>query len=734
MKKITLLLLGFFLSIQPSFADTFDPGELFHHKYEIKNGLNCPIKIIRIRKCWDAPITNPAWVNPFTNVAPRSWISRTTTSGCYEYNPNYEVKANFTDKWWDIDFLTKSAIKWVKVDSTFQYWYEVIWGCAVSYEKTDTSVSSDLVWTLCWNNIAENNITIDGRTYTEQCDDWRDWDNDGCSDVCVLEPVTVTLDSDKYSDKDSLTATLSSTKTSFADYTTFQDWKWNTINNPIFPRTITYSGKGSYWTSVSVISNFWSAGNPWDRNPNFALPTATASRTLTVTDDWGGGWTTDPDPVTPPPGGGWWTICWNWVVEAGEECDSLDRSICNASCKLVNINNTIDIEPEPNDLEVVWWKQSITDSFRLKNTEDTPINLANYLYCVKRVSQVKDNWSNFSWESIQTQSNESLDTVKCGQVWVVWGNLSSEALKTHTTGWEWRVNDFNNQEEYVDNKIISWIDDGDQIYEPWEIKSEKTIRVAAPTITNISSWSVFWKLVNMSNLSKILEWLFDDARSINKNFVTVSIDNTKESYVDNIYSDNTIISKAESLWKQDKSAVSAADDIVTWATSWWNKYISDLIKYKGHSNILVLDKWNLVINNLSDIKAHTTYIVEEWDLIIEDDIEYSWDYSAFVVKKWNIRIPKWVTDIKWIFMTMIDNQWFFSYDREYTRNKLIVDGALYWNVEDLVHYRTYIEYDLTNRQLNVWTVVDLTSEILQNPPPLLTKFLNDYIELRKVAR
>jgi hypothetical protein len=158
------------------------------------------------------------------------------------------------------------------------------------------------------------------------------------------------------------------------------------------------------------------------------------------------------------------------------------------------------------------------------------------------------------------------------------------------------------------------------------------------------------------------------------------------------------------------------------------------VKYKWHDNILVLDKWSLVINNASDIKPHTTYIIEDWNLIIESDISYTWDYSAFVVKKWNIQIPDGERKIKWIFMTMTDWKGFIAWDNVYTRNRLIVDWALYWNVEDLVHHRTFIEYDNGNNQVNVWTVVNLTSEILQNPPPLLTKFLNDYIELRKVAR
>jgi hypothetical protein len=306
-------------------------------------------------------------------------------------------------------------------------------------------------------------------------------------------------------------------------------------------------------------------------------------------------------------------------------------------------------------------------------------------------------------------------------------------LQDYVTDWRWRVNDFTD-EEYVDNVIISWIDDWDEIYEPWEQKSQKIIRVASPTITNISSWSVFWKLINIWNLSKIIENLFDDQKPRNKNFVTVSIDNTKDSYVDNVsISKPTIVEKAEKLWKEDKESVQITEDITTISTT-WNYHISDMQKYKWHENILVLDKWNLLIDWLNQVNAHYTYIIEEWDLIISSNINYTWDYSAFVVKEWNIQIPKNVTEIKWIFITMIDGKWFFSYDREYTTNRLIVDGSLYWKVDDLVKYRTYIKYDLANNQLNVWTVVDLTSEILKNPPPLLNKFLSEYIELRKVAR
>jgi hypothetical protein len=52
---------------------------------------------------------------------------------------------------------------------------------------------------------------------------------------------------------------------------------------------------------------------------------------------------------------------------------------------------------------------------------------------------------------------------------------------------------------------------------------------------------------------------------------------------------------------------------------------------------------------------------------------------------------------------------------------LVINGALYGNVDDLLANRTYIKD--RGEYIDVGTNINFTSKVFSSPPPLLSKFL-----------
>ena len=149
-------------------------------------------------------------------------------------------------------------------------------------------------------------------------------------------------------------------------------------------------------------------------------------------------------------------------------------------------------------------------------------------------------------------------------------------------------------------------------------------------------------------------------------------------------------------------------------------------------NVFIISNKNFQVNSLTNFGVWSkTYIIENWNLIISSDINYL-ENIAFVVKWWNINIADSVTNIDWIYISIVKNWvwWEISWYNK-TKNVLNVDGALYWNITNLVNKRTYIEE--SNWYLNVWTIVSFWSSIFRQPAPLTWQFIWEYLDSQKVA-
>jgi hypothetical protein len=68
-----------------------------------------------------------------------------------------------------------------------------------------------------------------------------------------------------------------------------------------------------------------------------------------------------------------------------------------------------------------------------------------------------------------------------------------------------------------------------------------------------------------------------------------------------------------------------------------------------------------------------------------------------------------------------------------TLTKLRIEGAAYGNIVPLASKRVYVKAN-SDDLLDVWTVVDYTSNTLYKPAPLMGKFIWDYLAAQKVAK
>ena len=150
MKKIIILLyiiISWFFIINENVFSNFEPWETFNHWYTISNSFSCNIKITKVKKCYSVENQSSEWTNIFTNVYLRwSSIVRNTNSNCYEYNPSYTINGNSASSWWDITYFTRNNLVSEKVNSSFEFDFEILWNCTDDWSITNASVNSSIIW------------------------------------------------------------------------------------------------------------------------------------------------------------------------------------------------------------------------------------------------------------------------------------------------------------------------------------------------------------------------------------------------------------------------------------------------------------------------------------------------------------------------------------------------------------------------------------------------------------
>ncbi|MFA5917857.1 MAG: hypothetical protein WC850_06515 [Candidatus Gracilibacteria bacterium] len=255
------------------------------------------------------------------------------------------------------------------------------------------------------------------------------------------------------------------------------------------------------------------------------------------------------------------------------------------------------------------------------------------------------------------------------------------------------------------------------------------VRVSKPAVATVGGGT---SLIKNSKITADINKVASDGYSDedkNKNFVGAGVSTGSISSYSKKVSDTTSVTKISS---GQTSKIESNLTKVTTTQVTGNKNITDtLTKYNGLSNVFIV-KGNLTINSTSiPGSSERTYIVEGGNLYINQNITYT-DNIAFVVKGGNIIIASNVTKINGTLISIkvsgVGGQ-IISVESD---NKLVINGSLYGDIENLVNNRTYIENK--NDLINVGTIVSFGSNLFRKQAPLVGDFIGEYIASKKVAK
>ncbi|MCK9272007.1 hypothetical protein M0P65_00485 [Candidatus Gracilibacteria bacterium] len=152
----------------------------------------------------------------------------------------------------------------------------------------------------------------------------------------------------------------------------------------------------------------------------------------------------------------------------------------------------------------------------------------------------------------------------------------------------------------------------------------------------------------------------------------------------------------------------------------------------GDNENIRLSKQTITINGALNLSGRKTIIIENGDLIINKNIKYSDNNSswAFIVKNGNIIVSKDVFQISGAYMTLNGQ---INSDGFKISKQLIVDGSLYGDSGDLVKNRTYIRASTGYSAITTGVIINYSTRIFKNPPPLLLNYINQF-NLDRVAK
>lgn len=252
------------------------------------------------------------------------------------------------------------------------------------------------------------------------------------------------------------------------------------------------------------------------------------------------------------------------------------------------------------------------------------------------------------------------------------------------------------------------------------------VRVAKSSIN--TAWWGAW-LLNGVSLSDVNELSTKGTMpfgplspALNKNLILTSLwVNPLSSNVDKKVTNPSFINKSK--WEVQNDLKTLSNVKKSWSDTSLDKLPYE--KFNGMDNVFI-HKWNVDLEN-SNITKNATYIIEG-NLNINRNISTQKNV-LFVVKWGNITISKDVTNINAILIVIWDGK--ILWDQK-TSNILTINGALYGNISDLLEKRTYVKGN--GSYVNVGTNVNFSSKIFTSPPPLLSKFLSEYVESNKTAQ
>ncbi len=332
---------------------------------------------------------------------------------------------------------------------------------------------------------------------------------------------------------------------------------------------------------------------------------------------------------------------------------------------------------------------------------------------------VKKEWTTIVWEDI------CIDIP--GGVLIPWERVSFWYLPNFVGG---EVGAWS----YEENRLITTIKVWWVLFDDAYFASPLKIRVAKPSVATTGGWTSYVSdTQKLSNVEEVADGILDTSK--NKNFVWAWVSTWSVSSYSKVVTDTEKVEEIKNEW--DNYSDKTKEIIkVNWTTLWSTALLSDFENYNWIENVFILKNKNFIVNNssLSGLSWARTYIIENWNLTINVDISYN-DNIAFVVKWWDIEIDKNVTSIEWTYVSIIkDSVWGkFMWKWWKTLNILTINGSLYGDISNLVSNRTYVKnnpYD----QIDLWTIVSFGSSLFRKPAPLLSNFIDEYLESQRVAK
>ena len=519
------------------------------------------------------------------------------------------------------------------------------------------------------------------------------------------------------------------------------DWAWTkkVYSSSIFEHKECYVLLSSWCWDNNIDSFQWETCDDWN-NIDWDGCTSTCSIEIppVSSSSWGwsssssGGWSSSSSSSW-----GWSSYCWDGNVQRPnsnlemEECDfwsESDWSFCNTDCTYSNstfpssriweitIPNGWSLLFGPIDNVIIWeWMNPyIAHSLwkpYLKNYSD-------YDFYFDQLCVVEKSWNTLLWSTVCENTNR---TIKA------WETINFP----YTPNFIWSpISSWN----YADNRLVTTIKHNwvryDDAYFVWPLD----VRVAKPSIA--TTWGGTSYLANNSDISNISDiannWELDTTK--NKNFVWVWVSWGESSYSNDI-TDAWSVDTIQWEWEVYSDSLNQVSDI-SWTAIWSSTVLSDFENYNWISNVFILRNTNFIVNNniFSSISWARTYVIENWDLQINSDIIFP-DNIAFVVKWWNIKINKTVLRIDWTYLAITKDWiwWKFVGIWGNTTNVLLINWSLYWNINDLISSRTYVKQN-SNNQIDVWTIVSFGSSLFRKSAPLITTFINEYLQSEKIAK
>lgn len=426
---------------------------------------------------------------------------------------------------------------------------------------------------------------------------------------------------------------------------------------------------------------------------------------------------------TPP--GWWWTppFCWDWILQRNtqwinEECDFWSwtwANWCTTTCTILKTTPSWgNISITPTWSLLIWHWMNVfanlnSSNISIKNTSTSDIYIDTPL-CVYKTNI---SYNVLSWPSWICSS---------GDIWYLNRNWWTKSVNLTTSSYIWNTWNLPSWVDYSDAIItttLQWLNTSNTF-----LKSDLLVRVAKPSVVTLWWWASILSWNNYSDINNVSSWWFSLLNpTVNKNLILSSLwVNPLSSYV-KTSSDVNIITKSKTDWNKD---LDRFNDISS------NNWVSNITtlpsqKFNWFDDVFT-HKWNVSLNAQNISWWNKTYIIEDWDLTINWDITSS-SSILFVVKNWKIIIKNTVSNIDAI---IINIWWKVEWDSVYTLNKLVINWALYWDVDDLLTKRTYIKDRWA--YVDVWTMVNFTSKVFTSPPPLLSKFLWEYSNLDKIPK